>query len=150
MAQNNMWSHGQQLVSEQDIDAQHELLAALADPTRLLILHILREREWCVTDIIKRTNGVSQPNVSKHLRALYAADLVGRDKRGREVFYKLAAGVEEFLAGLHRWQQRYEALDEGLADASPGPPPDEAAKTRRHEQAPEALTGVRNTALHGK
>jgi DNA-binding transcriptional ArsR family regulator len=82
---------------------QHELLHGLADPSRLQILSALRGGQLRVADIVQQT-GLSQPNVSKHLRCLLGCGLVEREQRGREAHY---APVED-LGALFR------ALDELL------------------------------------
>jgi DNA-binding transcriptional ArsR family regulator len=56
--------------------------AALADPTRRSILASLAEGEQCVTDLAK-PHRMSLPAISKHLRVLEKAGLVGRQRRGR-------------------------------------------------------------------
>lgn len=48
---------------------------ALADPTRLRLFLALRETERCVTDLVA-SEGIAQPLVSHHLRALADAGLV--------------------------------------------------------------------------
>ena len=41
--------------------------------------------------------GLSQPTVSHHLRVLYGAGLVGRERRGNWVYYKTVSGALEGL-----------------------------------------------------
>lgn len=61
---------------------------ALADPTRLKILELLRaSREMCVSSIAEQFK-MTQPSVSHHLGVLRSADLVTSEKRGREVYYR--------------------------------------------------------------
>ena len=50
-----------------------------------------------MTDVVAAT-GMSQPNVSTHLACLWECGLAERERRGREVHYSLADGVEELLA----------------------------------------------------
>jgi DNA-binding transcriptional ArsR family regulator len=63
-----------------------EVLKAMADPTRLKILHCLHEGEQCVSEILAVVGG-SQANVSKHLSVLKRAGLVGRRRDGLNVYY---------------------------------------------------------------
>lgn len=63
------------------------MFGAMADPTRLKILELLRTRELCVSDICKRFE-MTQPSISHHLDILKRAGLVLREKRGREVYYR--------------------------------------------------------------
>jgi len=74
-------------------EAASERLAAalrvLADPARLRLLSIIGaqpEGEACVCDLTEPA-GLSQPTVSHHLKVLADAGLVGREQRGRWVYY---------------------------------------------------------------
>jgi ArsR family transcriptional regulator, cadmium/lead-responsive transcriptional repressor len=84
---------------ESDLRLQNRLLHGLADPSRLMILAALRGEERRVSDLVEDT-GLSQPNVSKHLGCLWECGLVAREKRGREVHYRLIHGVPELLAAV--------------------------------------------------
>jgi DNA-binding transcriptional ArsR family regulator len=64
-----------------------ERLKALADPTRLRILHSLEGGELCVTDILERVGG-SQANVSKHLAVLRRCGVVAARREGTSVYYR--------------------------------------------------------------
>ena len=66
-----------------------ERLKALADPTRLRILHCLQDGELCVSDVIEQVGG-SQANVSKHLGILRRAELVAAERKGLHVHYRIA------------------------------------------------------------
>ncbi len=65
-----------------------EVLKAMADPTRLKILHCLHQGELCVSDILSFVGG-SQANVSKHLSVLKRAGLVDSRRDGLNVFYRI-------------------------------------------------------------
>mgnify|MGYP006295189445 CR=1 FL=1 len=70
-----------------------EVLKAMADPTRLRILHSLNAGEHCVSEILEAVGG-SQANVSKHLSVLKRAGLVDCRRDGLNVYYRiLDAGV---------------------------------------------------------
>jgi DNA-binding transcriptional ArsR family regulator len=63
---------------------------ALADPTRLKILELLRGgEELCVSNIAEHFK-MTQPSISHHLSVLRRAGLVMREKRGREVYYRFS------------------------------------------------------------
>lgn len=64
-----------------------ELFRALGDRTRLLILHLLRDRERCVRDLVDELE-MAQATVSHHLRILVEARLVVCHRRGRENYYR--------------------------------------------------------------
>jgi DNA-binding transcriptional ArsR family regulator len=66
-----------------------EVLKAMADPTRLKILHSLQGNERCVSDILDIVGG-SQANVSKHLSVLKRAGLVESRRDGLNVFYQIS------------------------------------------------------------
>ncbi len=65
-----------------------DVLKAMADPTRLKILHSLQDGERCVSDILEVVGG-SQANVSKHLSVLKRAGLVDCRRDGLNVFYRI-------------------------------------------------------------
>lgn len=62
---------------------------ALAEPTRLKILNLLRSGERKVGDIAEAT-GHTAANVSRHLTLLTKHGLVARDGRGTSVYYRIA------------------------------------------------------------
>ena len=65
-----------------------ERLKALADPTRLKILHAVEDRELCVSDILAVVGG-SQANVSKHLSKMRASGVLASRREGTSVFYRV-------------------------------------------------------------
>jgi ArsR family transcriptional regulator len=65
------------------------VLKALADPTRVRVLGLLRGGEICVCHIYESL-GVPQPKASRHLAYLRRAGLVHAAKRGLWVYYRLA------------------------------------------------------------
>jgi ArsR family transcriptional regulator len=73
------------------------LLRVLGDPARLRILSLLQAQpahEACVchvTDFI----GLGQPTVSHHLRVLFGAGLIQRERRGNWVYYRAVPGALE-------------------------------------------------------
>jgi ArsR family transcriptional regulator, cadmium/lead-responsive transcriptional repressor len=85
--------------------ASTELRAALfhgfSDRNRLRILEALTAGELRVSDVVAAT-GLSQPNASMHLNCLWGCGLVARERRGREVFYRLVGGVADVFASADR------------------------------------------------
>jgi ArsR family transcriptional regulator len=81
------------------LDLMAEKFRMLSDPTRLAILRSLMEGERNVTQVVKET-GRNQANVSKHLKMLTEAGLVGRRKEGLQVFYALDDPLVEKLCKL--------------------------------------------------
>lgn len=68
-----------------------EVLALLADRTRLALLERLTEGEANVTTLAEAC-GVARPSVSQHLARLRLAGLVTTRKEGRRVIYALRHG----------------------------------------------------------
>ena len=62
---------------------------ALAEPTRLAILHALEGKERTVTELVEMT-GLGQGNLSKHLQQLHGCGYVSRRRDGLFVHYALA------------------------------------------------------------
>ena len=60
----------------------------LSEPLRLRMLHILFDGELSVNKLASELD-TSQPNVSKHLRILQDAGIVGRRQEGNTVFYSI-------------------------------------------------------------
>jgi len=63
-------------------------LKALADPTRLAILHALEHGERNVSDLLDELGG-SQANLSKHLARMRHAGLVAARRDGTSVYYRV-------------------------------------------------------------
>ena len=68
-----------------------EIFQVLSDETRLRIIRTLEKQELCVSDIVKKT-GVSQSAVSHQLRILRQIDLVRSQRKGRNIYYRIADG----------------------------------------------------------
>lgn len=77
---------------------------ALADPTRLRILALLRVMELSVGELAQIL-GQSQPRVSRHLKILSDAGVLGRRKEGSWVFLTLAEAerTEPLFALIDAW-----------------------------------------------
>ncbi|MBB3981283.1 ArsR family transcriptional regulator [Sphingobium fontiphilum] len=71
------------------MSAMLDIFRALADPTRLRIVCLLRAMELAVGEIAVVV-GQSQPRVSRHVRILAEAGLVDRRKEGNWVFLRIA------------------------------------------------------------
>ena len=75
--------------------AVSDKFAAFSDPTRLRILHLLREGEMCVGDLVTILD-MPQPTVSRHLAYLRRSQLVETRKSGLWMYYSLAPAKSEF------------------------------------------------------
>ena len=90
----------------------------VAQPTRRQILDLLRERARPVGELVTLL-GLSQPGVSKHLRALREAGLVRVRRDGQRRWYELEAGpleeLDEWLEPYRRhWEDRLDRLERHL------------------------------------
>ncbi len=93
------------------VDAEELALGfkAIADPGRLQLLNFIAAQpsgEACVCHLMKPLD-VKQPTVSHHVKVLYEAGLLARERRGTWVYYRI---VRERLAALR------DALSGGLAE----------------------------------
>ena len=77
-------------------------LKAIANPYRLMILCLLLENEYSVTEL-NETVPLSQSALSQHLAVLRSQDLVSTRKSSQIVFYKLKnEQVTEVISILHK------------------------------------------------
>lgn len=72
------------------LDLTTAVFRALADPTRLRLLAMLRRQSLTVAELVRAT-GLPQPRVSTHLRRLRDADLVCDERDGSSVWYSVPA-----------------------------------------------------------
>lgn len=70
-------------------DSVAAYFAALAEPTRLKIMHTVCLGEKTVSQIVAET-GATQTNVSRHLGLMHRRGLVTRRKDGTQVYYGVA------------------------------------------------------------
>jgi ArsR family transcriptional regulator len=71
------------------------MFRAFSDGTRLRILQLLRDGEWCVGDLVTVLR-VPQPTASRHLAYLRKAGLVEVRKAGLWCHYRLAPAATRF------------------------------------------------------
>lgn len=72
---------------------------AVADPARLRLLNFIARQaggEACVCHLVEPL-GLAQPTVSHHLRVLFEAGLLERERRGTWVWYRIVAPRLESL-----------------------------------------------------
>jgi DNA-binding transcriptional ArsR family regulator/uncharacterized protein YndB with AHSA1/START domain len=86
--------------------ALDDVLKALADPTRRLLLDSLNERNGQTLRELGSRLDMARQSVSKHLGVLEAANLVTTVRRGREKYHYLNAAPINEIA--ERWITRYE------------------------------------------
>ncbi len=117
------------------------IFSALADPTRLRILSLLRAMELSVGELAQ-VLGQSQPRVSRHVKILIDASLAERRKEGSWVFLSLGAAerVEPLFLLLDRWSE--------IDGEDPASGADAARLAAVH--ADRAAAAERYFALHAK
>jgi DNA-binding transcriptional ArsR family regulator len=91
---------------------------AIAEPKRRAILDVLSTGEQPVNDLVGNL-GMTQPQVSKHLRVLREVGLVSTRQEGRQRFYRLEGrplkSIHDWVKEYERtWEERFEALDDVL------------------------------------
>ncbi|MEX2587353.1 MAG: metalloregulator ArsR/SmtB family transcription factor [Actinomycetota bacterium] len=86
-------------LSEGDAARVAKGFAALADPARLRLFSLIASQpgEVCACSLVEPV-GKSQPTVSHHLKVLYEAGLVERERRGSWIWYRAVPGKVEALA----------------------------------------------------
>jgi ArsR family transcriptional regulator len=83
-------------------DAIAPMFKALRDPVRLRLLSMIASAgrgEVCVCDLTGAF-ALTGPTISHHLKVLREAGLVGSDRRGTWVYYRLVPAALAVLAGL--------------------------------------------------
>jgi ArsR family transcriptional regulator len=75
-------------MEERVLELKAEILKALAQPTRLRILELLRNGEKCICEIVPAING-EQSNVSRHISLMQKSHLVTTRKDGVKVMVKV-------------------------------------------------------------
>src|SRR4030067_1654914 len=78
----------EEFMEEKILELKAEILKALAQPTRLKILELLRNGERCICEIIPAING-EQSNISRHISLMQKSHLVTTRKDGVKVMVKV-------------------------------------------------------------
>jgi len=87
-------------ISDKHIKQASEGLKAIAHETRLTIICHLMDDEMCVGELEKLTKS-SQSNLSQHLSKMKGLGVIASEKRGKNVYYRLADS---------KWRNVVEAL----------------------------------------
>lgn len=92
--------HNMEVIPKEQIVTASEGLKAIAHEVRLSVLCHLMSGPLCVHDLIERT-GSSQSNLSQHLSKMRMMGILENEKRGQQVFYRIAnPEFEKLLAAL--------------------------------------------------
>ncbi len=106
-------------------DLEQRVFAALADPTRRLLIEKLSAEGSKTATEFARELPITRQGVSKHLKILEGADLVATQQEGREKHYlltpqPLAETVSWVEAVTEAWDRRLQALYDFLAAEEDG------------------------------
>ena len=101
-------------------DVLDSTFSALADPTRRAILARLAAGEATVTELAAPFD-MTLPAVSKHLKVLERAGLIGRGRNAQWRPCRLKAGplkdVADYVEEYRRfWEERFDRLDDYLRE----------------------------------
>jgi DNA-binding transcriptional ArsR family regulator len=99
---------------------QQDVFSALADPTRRQLMSWLATRPSTATELAERLP-ISRQAIAKHLGVLDDARLLAKERRGREVRYRLEAArlaaASEWIARVSaRWEARIGRLKRYLEE----------------------------------
>jgi DNA-binding transcriptional ArsR family regulator len=125
------------------VDQLSATFGALADPTRRAILARLAGGETSVTELARPFN-ISLPAVSKHLRVLQRAGLIGQSRAAQVRPCKLQAEplklAADWVEGYRKfWEQSFDRLDDYLRELQAKKKP--AAKPQPGKPAAAKLKG---------
>jgi ArsR family transcriptional regulator len=70
------------------LDLCADILKAMAQPTRLRIIELLRDGEHCVCEIFPAI-GHEQSNTSRHLQMMLKSGILNQRKEGLKIYYSL-------------------------------------------------------------
>ncbi|MDP3874901.1 MAG: metalloregulator ArsR/SmtB family transcription factor [bacterium] len=77
-----------------------KMLKALANRRRLAIISLLRKRKEVNVGEIAETIHLSIKSTSRHLAILFGADILEREQRSSEVFYRLNNFIPDVFSSL--------------------------------------------------
>ncbi len=81
--------NGDSKLTDAMIDRVARRFRAMGEPQRLRILQLLEEGPRTVGEVVAGLKG-NQPNISRHLQALYEAGLVRRRRERNSIYYAIA------------------------------------------------------------
>lgn len=87
-------------MEERDFDIE-QFFKALADRTRLRVIHLLGSDELCVCSVVAALQ-TSQPKISRHLAYLRRAGLVSARREGKWMHYRIVEPVDRHAAVVLR------------------------------------------------
>lgn len=74
---------------QEEIHQLHaHICSGLADPSRIMILYLIAEKDCTVSEIVEAL-GMNQSTVSRHLKVLREVGLVTSERDGQHIHYRL-------------------------------------------------------------
>ena len=89
-------------ISESAVDGLVQVFKALADPVRLRLVSLIGAHqggEVCVCELADAFD-LTQPTISHHLKVLREAGIIGSERRGTWVYYRLEPATLERIGAL--------------------------------------------------
>ncbi|WP_211748590.1 metalloregulator ArsR/SmtB family transcription factor [Paenibacillus sp. Marseille-Q4541] len=83
----------------QELALVADRMKLLGDKTRLLMLLLMQEREWCVCEFVDIFE-MSQPAISQHLRKLKSLEIVREERRGQWIYYSLFIEDKPYISAV--------------------------------------------------
>lgn len=88
-----------------------KVFKALGHPARLAIVDRLARGECCVCELLDLTEyrKLSGPTISQHLLVLKGAGVIGDEKRGKKIFYRLlmpCVAEISLCVGARNWENQ--------------------------------------------
>ena len=87
-------------MSDRDFHIEY-FFKALADRTRLRVIHLLGSKELCVCSVVAALQ-TSQPKISRHLAYLRRAGLVEARREGKWMHYRIVEPADKHAAEIFR------------------------------------------------
>lgn len=92
-------------LTDEEAEATARLFKALADPARVRVVNLLATEAEAVCGCdLEGMLGLSQPTVSFHLKKLWDAGVLDRQKRGVWVYWSLNREAAGRLSGVLRFE----------------------------------------------
>ena len=97
------------------MNLRRDVFQAIADPTRRAILLLVASHSMTAGAIASNFN-TARPTVSKHLQILTVCELLEKEQKGREIYYRLNAEKMKEVAGFiepfrKMWDDRFNKLE---------------------------------------
>ena len=97
------------------MELRRDVFQAIADPTRRTILTLVALHAMTPSAIAENFDS-SRQTISRHIQILSECELLGREERGREIYYHLnpekVKEIADFVEPFRRlWDDRFNTLE---------------------------------------